>query len=483
MRHILSSLRVRFVALALLAVLPALGLLVYTLEEQRDQAVDRAQAEVRRLANLSASEQSRRIDNTRQILLVLAELPQVRAGDAEGCGDLMRKLLADNSRFANLGSFANTGAVVCSGVDPPPGANVGGQDFFLETFHTGEFVVSDYERDVVTGAAVLIGSLPIVDEGGAISGGVYAALDLNDFLALTDLPPDAVLMVVDREGDVLARNVDFDDWRGASLADTPLVGLMLEKRRGEAALSNVADESFLYAFAPLGNDQTPYAYLSVGIPRAAAIDLANQAFNDNLAWLGLVTVLALVAAWVGGDLLAPRDIEANKELVRRVYEAFRMGNVDQLDEVVAPGFVDHDPMPGQAPGLVGLKQAVGLFRAAFPDGELSIEELIAEGDKVAARVTMRGTMAGEFYGAPPSGELVCADGVETYLIRRGKIVESWSRFGRLDTEPGAPPPIEVAAIEVEEPPSEQNGQDDSGWWQRPAEAARALRRVVGRRRG
>ncbi|MGH2534527.1 MAG: ester cyclase [Thermomicrobiales bacterium] len=485
MTQVLASLRVRFVALALLAVLPALGLLFYTLDEQRDQAVTRARDEIRRLANLAASEQSRRIDATRQLLLILSELPQVRAGDSEGCGALMSDLLADNPRYANVGSFANTGAVVCSGVDPPPGANVGGQDFFVQTFHTGEFVVSDYERDVVTGAEAFIGSLPMLDENETVIGVVYAALDLDDFLAVTELPEDGVLTIVDRQGHVLARNADFDDWSGALLTGTPLVDQMLAERRGETTLPNEEGEPVLYAFAPLGGDQAPYAYLSVGIPRAAAIDAANRAFNDNLTWLGLVTALALVAAWVGGDLLAPRDIEANKELVRRVYEAFRMGNVDQLDEVVAPAFVDHDPMPGQAPGLVGLKQAVGLFRAAFPDGDLAIEELIAEDDKVVARVTMRGTQAGEFYGMPATGELVRADGVDTYLIQRGKIIESWSRFGRLESEPGAPPPIEVAEVAQDKPATgqSQNGNRDGAWWQRPGEAARALRRIVDRRLG
>jgi predicted ester cyclase len=184
---------------------------------------------------------------------------------------------------------------------------------------------------------------------------------------------------------------------------------------------------------------------------------ANEAFDDNLAWLGLVTALALVAAWVGGDLLVQRDSEANKTIVRRMYDAFTSGTVDQLDEVVDHDFVDHDPLPGQAPGLLGLRQAVGFFRAAFPDGRLEIDDLIAEGDKVVAHIRVTGTQVGAFRDIPPSAEAVTAEGVETFRINRGKIVEGWSSFGRLTPDengvPTAPPPERVA--------TGQSGHDDS----------------------
>jgi steroid delta-isomerase-like uncharacterized protein len=143
----------------------------------------------------------------------------------------------------------------------------------------------------------------------------------------------------------------------------------------------------------------------------------------------LVFTAVLVAAWVGSDLLVRRTAEANKALVQRLYSAFDTGGVDLLDEVVDPDFVDHDPMPEQVPGLAGLKQAVGLFRAGFPDGDLTPNEMIAEHDKVVARVTIRGTHAGEFLGVLPSGQAITADGVETFRIAHGKIVEAWSQFG------------------------------------------------------
>jgi predicted ester cyclase len=85
-------------------------------------------------------------------------------------------------------------------------------------------------------------------------------------------------------------------------------------------------------------------------------------------------------------------------------------------------------MPGQAPGLPGLKQAVGLFRAGFPDGKMVINELVAEGDKVVARVTLNGTHTGEYFGRKGTGQNVTADGIEIFRVSGDKVCEGWSRF-------------------------------------------------------
>ncbi len=78
--------------------------------------------------------------------------------------------------------------------------------------------------------------------------------------------------------------------------------------------------------------------------------------------------------------------EENKALVRRAYEAINQNNLDALDEIVASDIVDHDPVPGQGPGLEGVKQYFSSMHTAFPDFQMDIEDMIAEGDKVVARV-------------------------------------------------------------------------------------------------
>jgi len=129
------------------------------------------------------------------------------------------------------------------------------------------------------------------------------------------------------------------------------------------------------------------------------------------------------------------SIEANKAAARRFYtvveEVVRSGDVDRFDEVLTADVVDHDPGPGQGPGLAGIKAAFGELRAAFPDLAYTIEDVVAEGDKVACRVRWRATHAGPFLGVPGSGKTISQQGMDILRIAGGKIAERWGVFDDL----------------------------------------------------
>jgi predicted ester cyclase len=437
-RSLWKNLRVRFLLMVLLAVLPALGLLIYTADEQRDTALADAREEASRLAGLAATEEGRLIEGTRQLLVVLARLPEVRNGDADACNALFADLLADFPLYANLGVIAPDGRLICSAVPASGPTDLSDRAFFQGAIERKDFAVGEFQIGRITGVATINSGYPVLDENGEVLAVVYAALNLdwlNNFAASADLPDDAVLTVIDRQGRVLVRQPEPAqsepaEWLGQSLRGTPVVETILN--RGTGVTEAPGDGGlYLYAFVPIGGGTSGDAFLSVALPKARVVAPAENAFNKNLTRLGLVVTAVLVAAWVGGDLLVRRTPEANKVLVQRLYTAFDTGGVDLLDDIVAPNFRDHDPMPGQVAGLAGLKQAVGLFRAAFPDGDLTAEEMISEGDKVVVEVRIRGTHSGEFLGISPTGQAVTAEGVETYRIAHGKIVEGWSRFGPL----------------------------------------------------
>ena len=127
--------------------------------------------------------------------------------------------------------------------------------------------------------------------------------------------------------------------------------------------------------------------------------------------------------------------EENKAIARRLYETFNRaistGNMSLLDEVLAADGVDHNPAPGQAPGLEGVKQVFSQFLAAFPDLQFTVEDMIAEGDKVASRITTRGTHKGDFQGIPATGKQVTQTGIDIVRIAGGKVVERWGEFDNL----------------------------------------------------
>ena len=123
--------------------------------------------------------------------------------------------------------------------------------------------------------------------------------------------------------------------------------------------------------------------------------------------------------------------EANKALIRRYFEAIDTKNVDIVDEFVAPNFVAHSPFPGTSPDRDGAKQAFNIFLTATPDGYHTVDDLIAEGDKVLARITGYGTHTGELLGIPPTGKQIMATGIAIWRIADGKIVEHWSEVDTL----------------------------------------------------
>ena len=118
-------------------------------------------------------------------------------------------------------------------------------------------------------------------------------------------------------------------------------------------------------------------------------------------------------------------IEDNKQFMRQfVEEAINKKNLDAIDELVAEDFVEHVPFPGQGPGREGLRQVLAAFLSAFPDIRWTLEEQIAEGEKVVSRFTMTGTHRGDFLGIPPTGKSVNIWGVVIDVVRNGKFAES-----------------------------------------------------------
>ena len=145
--------------------------------------------------------------------------------------------------------------------------------------------------------------------------------------------------------------------------------------------------------------------------------------------------------------------EENKANTRRFYEeVWGKGNLDVADELSAENFVDHNPVdPNLPPGIEGFKQMVPMFRTAFPDLQFTIEDMIAEGDKVVSRLTMRATHQGEFMGVPATGKQVTVTGMNISRHANGKYVEDWGnwdalgmlqQFGVTLTPPQPPEPSE-----------------------------------------
>ena len=117
--------------------------------------------------------------------------------------------------------------------------------------------------------------------------------------------------------------------------------------------------------------------------------------------------------------------EEPKALIRRWVELWNAGDAAAIAAFVAPDYVRHDPNAPEVRGPEAERQLVAMYRAAFPDLHFTVEHLVAEGDLVVARYTVRGTHRGELLGIPPTGAQVTLAAMELYRLADGKIAEQW----------------------------------------------------------
>jgi steroid delta-isomerase-like uncharacterized protein len=118
--------------------------------------------------------------------------------------------------------------------------------------------------------------------------------------------------------------------------------------------------------------------------------------------------------------------EQNKALAKRVWdEMFNQRNIAVIDELFASDYVFHGPQGQELKGTENLKKFLSQFLEAFPDLHLKINDLVAEGDKVASRVTMTGTHKGELHGIAPTGKEVTTTIILITRFIDGKVVEDW----------------------------------------------------------
>src|SRR6201992_2120489 len=118
----------------------------------------------------------------------------------------------------------------------------------------------------------------------------------------------------------------------------------------------------------------------------------------------------------------PTDNEAI--LHRFIHEVINQGRYEVCDEIVAEDFFELDPLPGQRQGREGLKEVIGMMRAAFPDIHWVVDETVARGDKVVTRFTWTGTHRGTFLGVPATGRSVNVKGVVIDRLVEGKMKDS-----------------------------------------------------------
>src|SRR4051812_31635076 len=218
---ILSSLRVRLLLLVLLAILPALGLIVYSAIEQRRLGTEAAKSEAIRLVRVASSMNERMLEGARQLLITLSQLDIVRSGEASKCTALFSNLMRLQPVYANIGAINLDGSVMASGAPSVEPINLSDRTYFRDATNRLDVSVGAYQVGRITKKSTVNVGYPVFDHSNRLAGVVYAALDLSwlrNVVTNSDLPPNVSLTLSDSSRITLFRHPDPENkFTGRSL--------------------------------------------------------------------------------------------------------------------------------------------------------------------------------------------------------------------------------------------------------------------------
>lgn len=348
---LLSGLRARLLLLAALSLLPVLGLVVYNAVEQRAAAAAASWGKALHLTRLAAVEYLHLINNTRQLLAVLTRLPEMSGSQLSRCPSLLADLQRDYPYYANLGVIDLHGAVVCSALPLSGPVNVADRAYFRRALEKQQFAIGDYQIGRVTRKATVNFGYPVFDENGGVQSVAFAALNLSwlsQLAAKVELPPEATLMLLDRNGTILVRHPEPEQWIGKTAPELALAEKELaQKDEATVEAPGPGNEPHLYTFSRLrathGAEEITDVILAIGIPEHIAFAQVNHTLIRNLGWLALVMLLAFLAAWRGGDTFILRHVRALTGAAKRL------------------GTGDLSTRSGLAPGAGELQQLAATF--------------------------------------------------------------------------------------------------------------------------
>lgn len=307
-----SSLRMRLSLLIIMAVVPAMALMVMTALDERRLALEHAHLQASSLLHPAITDFNRAREETRTFLNLLQSHPVIQARQHAACTALLVDLVKRNPRYANLTVIDKDGRVRCSALPYEPGLSLAQDPFVQKALAAGGFLVGSYTFAPITKKPVLPMSYPIFDANDRVSGVIIASLDLtglNQLAAEANLPPGSTLTLIDRNRMILVRYPDPGNWVGKQVPPNPLFEALITQRSGTMQWTNLDGVPRLYVFAPMDKGtEDPNAFLAVGIPEQVAFAQANRLFARNMLALGLIALFTLLLAWFGSERVLLRRL-------------------------------------------------------------------------------------------------------------------------------------------------------------------------------
>ena len=298
-----TGLRLRLMLLVVLAMLPMFGLLLYRATEDRNRKLHELEDEAIRTAEMSASSVSQVIEGARQLLFSLSYAEPVRAMNGPAASAHFARLLKSSTTFHNIGLAQGDGLNIASATPMGAGFNRSDRPYFTRVQQKRDFIIGEYLISKITQDPTVILAYPLPDQpANQPVAAVYGALNLKSLQSCIsghNLPPKSVMVVLDRNGVILARTTDPQKWVGQRAKSWILLHAKGEQN-GFVETAGVDGITRLYYYVPVPNSDEGLS-VNVGVPKSAVLAAMRASFYRDLLILDILTLVALGGAWLFAD--------------------------------------------------------------------------------------------------------------------------------------------------------------------------------------
>src|SRR5215207_5171705 len=238
-----------------IAVVPILVVVLYQAKLRRDVQILEVHETAWRLTHAIAQRQSQLVDSVKQLLILLAQLPEIGKGNASVCGDFLRRVLAQKQVYFDVGVVDAAGSVNCRARDSGPSIDLVQSSLRRRIFETKDFVIGDFQLLGNWQRRALLFGYPLPNDSRAVQDTLIAALDVKwiaQLAAETALPDGMTLTILDRNGTILTRVPDQAEWTGKHMPDAPLLELKQLRNQPAKEIDGLDGVTRLYAFNTIG---------------------------------------------------------------------------------------------------------------------------------------------------------------------------------------------------------------------------------------
>ncbi|HYA13496.1 MAG TPA: PAS domain S-box protein [Syntrophales bacterium] len=316
------SIRAQLLLVVLLAALPALVIVIYSGVTRLQSDTETAQMDALRVLQSLAYDHEHSVESTRQFLMTLAKLPDVRNQNATACNNLFRKLHKENPTYTTI-LAANAEGMVFANALPFTPYSVKQRKYFQDSLRTKKFSVGEYMIGLASGQPALPFALPVMDSKGRIKTVVITGINLaryGQMFTKTNLPEGSEFEIFDHKNILLYKSHEPEKSLGTT--DWPEMIRYMSAQPEEGIYTAVGVDGIkrLYTYKRfyLKDSASPYLFMRVGIPEAQALSRARNTLFINVALMCAAFIMAMVLAWFPGKIIIIRRLNKLADAAQRL---------------------------------------------------------------------------------------------------------------------------------------------------------------------